>query len=240
MLNPSFAVHDIRQAPFAPERFKVYTARQLDQIPQLQKLPEEQRFEMRVVANVLPFRVNQYVIDQLIDWAAVPNDPIFQLTFPQRGMLKPEHFDRVAQAMRDEVEPAQLNQIIAEVRAELNPHPAGQLEDNIPQLNGEPVQGLQHKYRETVLFFPSSGQVCHSYCTFCFRWAQFVGDKDLKIAAKETSQLQEYLRAHPEVTDVLVTGGDPLVMKTRNLRDRKSTRLNSSHVRISYAVFCLK
>lgn len=218
MLNPSFAVHDIRQTPFAPERFKVYTARQLDQIAQLQKLPEEQRFEMRVVANVLPFRVNQYVIDQLIDWSAVPNDPIFQLTFPQRGMLKPEHFDRVAQAMRDEVEPAQLNQIIAEVRAELNPHPAGQLEDNIPQLNGEPVPGLQHKYRETVLFFPSSGQVCHSYCTFCFRWAQFVGDKDLKIAAKETSQLQEYLRAHPEVTDVLVTGGDPLVMKTRNLR----------------------
>lgn len=218
MLNPSFAVHDIRQALFAPERFKVYTARQLDQIPQLQKLPEEQRFEMRVVANVLPFRVNQYVIDQLIDWAAVPNDPIFQLTFPQRGMLKPEHFDRVAQAMRDEVEPAQLNQIIAEVRAELNPHPAGQLEDNIPQLDGEPIQGLQHKYRETVLYFPSSGQVCHSYCTFCFRWAQFVGDKDLKIAAKETSQLQEYLRAHPEVTDVLVTGGDPLVMKTRNLR----------------------
>jgi len=218
MLNPSINVHDISQTPFAHQRFKVYTARQFDQIPQLQKLPEEQRFDMRVVASVLPFRVNQYVIDQLIDWSAVPDDPIFQLTFPQRGMLAPEHFDRVAQAMRDGVEQEQLNQIIAEVRAALNPHPAGQMEDNVPHLNGEPIPGLQHKYRETVLYFPSSGQVCHSYCTFCFRWAQFVGDKDLKIAAKETSQLLDYLRAHPEVTDVLVTGGDPLVMKTRNLR----------------------
>ena len=218
MLIPSSTVHDINQSSFARERFKVYTARQIDQIPQLQQLSEEQRFDMRVVASVLPFRVNQYVIDQLIDWSAVPDDPIYQLTFPQRGMLLPEHFDRVAQAMRDELEPKQLNQIIAEVRAALNPHPAGQLEDNLPQLDGEIIPGLQHKYRETVLYFPSSGQVCHSYCTFCFRWAQFVGDKDLQIATKETSQLADYLRAHPEVTDVLITGGDPLVMKTRNLR----------------------
>ena len=218
MLIPSSTVHDINQSSFARERFKVYTARQIDQIPQLQQLSEEQRFDMRVVASVLPFRVNQYVIDQLIDWSAVPDDPIYQLTFPQRGMLLPEHFDRVAQAMRDELEPKQLNQIIAEVRAALNPHPAGQLEDNLPQLDGEIIPGLQHKYRETVLYFPSSGQVCHSYCTFCFRWAQFVGDKDLQIATKETGQLADYLRAHPEVTDVLITGGDPLVMKTRNLR----------------------
>tara|TARA_Y100000748_G_scaffold219571_2_gene184591 strand:+ start:15907 stop:17259 length:1353 start_codon:yes stop_codon:yes gene_type:complete len=200
------------------QRFKVYTAKQLDQIPQLQQLSAEQRFEMQVVASVLPFRVNQYVIDELIDWHQVPADPIFQLTFPQRGMLKPEHYDRVAEAMRSELPAAELKALISEIRAELNPHPAGQLEHNIPMLDGEVVEGLQHKYRETVLFFPSSGQVCHSYCTFCFRWAQFVGDKDLKIAARESNQLQDYLRAHPEVTDVLVTGGDPLVMKTRNLR----------------------
>ena len=133
-------------------------------------------------------------------------------------MLKPEHYQRVADAMRNELGAADLKALISEVRAELNPHPAGQLEHNIPKLDGEVVEGLQHKYRETVLFFPSSGQVCHSYCTFCFRWAQFVGDKDLKIAARESNQLQDYLRAHPEVTDVLVTGGDPMVMKTRNLR----------------------
>lgn len=207
---------DINQ--LSHQRFKVYTAKQLDQIPQLQQLSAEQRFEMQVVASVLPFRVNQYVIDELIDWQKVPTDPMFQLTFPQRGMLKPEHYQRVADAMRNELGAADLKALISEVRTELNPHPAGQLEHNIPKLDGEVVEGLQHKYRETVLFFPSSGQVCHSYCTFCFRWAQFVGDKDLKIAARESNQLQDYLRAHPEVTDVLVTGGDPMVMKTRNLR----------------------
>ena len=205
-------------AQFPPQRFKVYTARQMDRIPQLAGLPEALRFEMQVVASVLPFRVNDYVINELIDWDRVPEDPIFQLLFPQREMLEPEAFERVAHALRENLPRAERDAIIADIRASLNPHPAGQLEDNIPTVNGERINGLQHKYRETVLFFPSSGQVCHSYCTFCFRWAQFVGDKDLQIATKESGELQAYLREHREVTDVLVTGGDPMVMKTRNLR----------------------
>ena len=68
-----------------------------------------------------------------------------------------------------------------------------------------------------MLFFPSQGQTCHSYCTFCFRWAQFVGDKELRIASSEASRLHQYLREHRELTDLLVTGGDPMVMKTSNL-----------------------
>ncbi|MDX1399125.1 MAG: lysine 2,3-aminomutase [Oceanospirillum sp.] len=198
-------------------KFKVYTARQLDKIEPLKSLPDSVREEMEIVAEVLPFRVNQYVIDELIDWEKPIQDPLFQLTFPQKGMLKPEHFEQV-KAAKASGDKETLKQAVAEVREALNPHPAGQLEKNIPKVNGEPVQGIQHKYKETVLFFPSSGQVCHSYCTFCFRWAQFVGDSSLKIAAKESGQLQDYLREHPEVTDVLITGGDPMVMKTKNLR----------------------
>lgn len=198
-------------------KFKVYTARQLDKIEPLKSLPDSVREEMEIVAEVLPFRVNQYVIDELIDWEKPIQDPLFQLTFPQKGMLKPEHFEQV-KAAKASGDKETLKQAVTEVREALNPHPAGQLEKNIPKVNGEPVQGIQHKYKETVLFFPSSGQVCHSYCTFCFRWAQFVGDSSLKIAAKESGQLQDYLREHPEVTDVLITGGDPMVMKTKNLR----------------------
>ena len=44
------------------------------------------------------------------------------------------------------------------IRRELNPHPAGQKEENVPKLNGQVVEGMQHKYRETCLFFPS--EVC--------------------------------------------------------------------------------
>jgi L-lysine 2,3-aminomutase len=106
-----------------------------------------------------------------------------------------------------------------EIRLALNPHPAGQQTMNVPSLDGQSLSGLQHKYRETVLFFPRMGQTCHSYCTFCFRWPQFVSEKDLRINAPRTPGLYAYLRRHPEITDLLVTGGDPLVMKAANLAE---------------------
>jgi L-lysine 2,3-aminomutase len=86
---------------------------------------------------------------------------------------------------------------------------------NVPRLNGRPLEGLQHKYRETVLFFPAQGQTCHAYCTYCFRWAQFVGMPDVKFESRETDDLVAYLKATPSVTDVLITGGDPMIMKTK-------------------------
>ncbi|MCG5514558.1 MULTISPECIES: KamA family radical SAM protein [unclassified Ectothiorhodospira] len=197
--------------------FKVFTDRNLDQIPALDRLSDECRFEMKVVASVLPFRVNEYIIEELIDWDQVPNDPIYQLTFPQRDMLEPEAFDRMAELHRRGADRTEIVALARQLRDELNPHPAGQMEMNRPELDGEPLQGLQHKYRETVLFFPSQGQTCHAYCTFCFRWAQFVGDKSLRIASNQASDMLGYLRVNPEVSDILITGGDPMVMKTKHL-----------------------
>ena len=90
-------------------------------------------------------------------------------------------------------------------------------EFNVPFMNGQPLRGIQHKYRETVLFFSSQGQTCHAYCTFCFRWPQFVGSSAARFACRETGELIAYLKQHPEITDVLFTGGDPLIMSARVL-----------------------
>lgn len=196
--------------------FKVFTHRQLDRIPQLAGLDEARRFEMEVVASVLPFRVNEYVIEELIDWNDIPDDPLFRLLFPQKEMLAPGAFERMAEALKSG-DKAAVAAVAAELRQDLNPHPAGQMELNVPEMGEEKVEGMQHKYRETVLFFPSQGQVCHSYCTFCFRWAQFVGDKELRFASNEAGTLHQYLRENPGVTDLLMTGGDPMVMKTKHL-----------------------
>jgi len=200
-------------------KFKVYTARQMDNIPQIKSLPRDLRFAMKVVSRVLPFRANNYVMEELIDWNNIPDDPIFQLVFPQKDMLEGRAFDRMAELISQRADDDHIDQLARAIRAELNPHPAGQMDMNVARLDDDEIKGMQHKYRETVLFFPSQGQLCHSYCTFCFRWAQFVGDKKLKIASKESEKLFAYLRRHREVSDLLLTGGDPLVMKTSILRD---------------------
>lgn len=199
-------------------RYRAVTLANIDKHDCWSRLDPDLREAVEVVARVLPFRVNNYVIDELIDWERVPDDPIFQLTFPQRGMLDDAQFLEVRNLLRADAPKDKLDRAVNRIRLALNPHPAGQLTHNVPHVDGEPVPGMQHKYRETALFFPTHGQTCHAYCTFCFRWAQFVGLEDLKFANKEADQLARYCRANPKLTDVLFTGGDPMIMKTKVFR----------------------
>jgi KamA family protein len=200
------------------EKYQAYTLRNFRDIPQIAShLSPEEQFDIEVVGNVLPFKANNYVIEELINWNHYQTDPIFILTFPQKGMLKPAHFKEMAAAIRGGASKAELKLVANKIRMELNPHPAGQLEQNVPQIDGVRLTGIQHKYRETMLFFPSQGQTCHAYCTFCFRWPQFVGLNDLKFAMRDSEYLVKYLQTHPAVTDVLFTGGDPMIMKTKIL-----------------------
>ena len=186
-------------------------------IPQLKFVSPEIIEAIEVVGSVLPFKTNNYVIDTLIDWVKVPEDPMFKLTFPQKEMLLDADYDKMRSVIRSGADKQTIKAAANEIRLKLNPHPAGQLEYNVPAIEGEKLYGMQHKYRETVLFFPSQGQTCHAYCTFCFRWPQFVGMEDLKFASKEAELLVKYVKDHQEVTDVLFTGGDPLIMKTKHL-----------------------
>ncbi len=210
--RPSLALHS------GPRRYRVYTRKDIDRLPQLRLLSERDRTLMKAVSAVLPFRVNNYVVEELIDWSDVPNDPIYQLTFPQHQMLEPEDLGRMVDLVRRDAPTDQIRAAAREIQDRMNPHPSGQLDLNVPRLDDEPLPGMQHKYRETVLFFPAQGQTCHAYCTYCFRWAQFVGIDELKFANNQVNSLVDYLKRHREVTSVLLTGGDPLVMKTRLLR----------------------
>lgn len=182
----------------------------IDRIPQLRSWSEERRRTLRLLAQVFPFKVTAYQLD-LIDWTDIPNDPIFRLVFPQPEMLDPPTLARL-----DVLEGDPLAEEVRGIHAALNPHPAGQLDLNAAILNGERLPGIQHKYRETVLFFPKRSQTCPSYCTYCFRWPQFIGDEP-RMAAPDVDGLIRYLNAHPEVTDLLITGGDPMIMRTQTL-----------------------
>jgi len=199
-------------------RYRAYGRRHIDRLPVLSRLSRDQILDLKAVSAVLPFRVNDYILEELIDWSDIPSDPIYQLLFPQVGMLARADFDHMhylvcSGALEDEVAGA-----ARAIQMRMNPHPNGQLELNVPRVDGRPLEGCQHKYRETVLLFPVRGQTCHSYCTYCFRWAQFVGIDRLRFAAREMEGVSSYLGEHTEVTDVLVTGGDPMVMSSTALR----------------------
>jgi KamA family protein len=207
--------------------YRTYTLRNFREIPQLEAVPEEKLNDVDVVARVLPFKTNNYVVDELIDWDNYASDPIFLLNFPQRDMLSGEHYRAISKLIRSGADRTRISRAADEIRTELNPHPAGQREYNVPVFRGELLKGIQHKYRETVLFFPSQGQTCHAYCTFCFRWPQFTGMSEMKFAMRQTEHLVAYLREHPEVTDVLITGGDPMIMNAGSFARHINTLLEA-------------
>ena len=85
----------------------------------------------------------------------MPDDPIFRLVFPQPGMLSAKDLSTVSEALSSgETTRVGLREIAENIRSTMNAHPAGQKDENVPFLNGCPVPGMQHKYKETVLFFP--------------------------------------------------------------------------------------
>jgi len=213
---------DIQQAVPAARSagrgFRAYSAKHLDTLTQRAGLAPTERLAVRAVATVLPFRTNSYVVENLIDWDAAPDDPIYRLVFPQPDMLPAADVRQLADMISGDAPDAELRAVAHKIRMRLNPHPAGQLLLNAPTLAGRPLSGLQHKYPETVLFFPRQGQTCHAYCSYCFRWAQFVDEPELKMATDDIATLVDYLGEHPEVTSVLITGGDPMIMGEAVLR----------------------
>ncbi|PWE01459.1 KamA family radical SAM protein [Marinilabilia rubra] len=193
-------------------KYQIYSLHNYRNIPQIDKLNEQDLRNIDVVGHVLPFKTNNYVVNELIDWDNFHEDPIFILNFPQKQMLHPEDFDNMSSVLDKQTDKVVLKKAANEIRHKLNPHPAGQAQ-NVPELNGQKLPGIQHKYDETMLFFPTQGQTCHAYCTFCFRWPQFTGMDDLKFAMNQVEYVIEYLKVHPEISDILITGGDPMVMK---------------------------
>ncbi|MBE9487696.1 MAG: lysine 2,3-aminomutase [Bacteroidetes bacterium] len=198
-------------------KYNSFTLHNFKSIPQISKLTDEQIEAIEIVGRVLPFKCNNYVVDNLIDWDNIPNDPIYTLTFPRKEMLSETAYNTIKSLVDNDAPVAEIKEAVHEIRLKLNPNPADQ-DHNVPMLGEVKLKGIQHKYRETVLFFPSQGQTCHAYCSFCFRWPQFSGMSALKFQMKEADLLYQYLDEHKEVSDILFTGGDPMTMSAKILK----------------------
>ena len=199
-------------------KYQSYQLHNYASIEGIDKLSVADRKAIEITGRVLPFKANNYVTGELIDWDNIAEDPIFTLCFPRKEMLKNRHFEQVEKLVNTGANDVQIKETINAIRKTLNPNPSGQ-HLNVPSIGGVKLNGVQHKYRETVLFFPSQGQTCHAYCTFCFRWPQFSGMDGMKFAMKETELLKKYLLKNRKVTDLLFTGGDPLTMSASRISE---------------------
>jgi KamA family protein len=90
------------------------------------------------------------------------------------------------------------------------------------------ARGVQHKYTDTVLLL--CNEVCGAYCRYCFRKRLFMDEND--EVTNDVSEGIRYIEAHSEVTNVLLTGGDPLLMSARRLTEIFEQLRTIPHVKI--------
>jgi L-lysine 2,3-aminomutase len=172
--------------------------------------------ERELFVEVYRFKASRHALNS-INWRDSERDSMFQLIFPQPGMMKPELLTKYAAATAAE----ERTRIASDYVHETNPHDGHQLL-NKPWLDRddgsiEIVEGSQHKYPQCQLLFDRTTQECFAFCTYCFRHAQVRGDDDMFVQ-EDIPQIHAYLRAHPEITDLLITGGDAGYMPAERLR----------------------
>src|ERR1700689_4036772 len=102
--------------------------------------------------------------------------------------------------------------------------------DPIGDETHSPVSGIVHRYPDRVLF--KLVHVCAVYCRFCFRREMVGPGKATTLSEGAYQNALAYIRAHPEVWEVILTGGDPLMLSPRRLAEIMADLAAIDHVRI--------
>ena len=191
----------------SPSKFKPYTRQTIFLARQWQWMSADLQEAVQVLSHVLPFRTNQFVLDHLIDWHNIPDDPIFRLTFPHRDMLPAAEYEQLRALVCFKKDDAATAAMVRRIRLRMDPR----------RRPDPPQRGLQHKYPSTVQFSPAAAPTCHARCTYCGSAPQRGMMDAMQVETHAVAGLVAYLRAHPEVNEVLIGGGDPLAMRTEAL-----------------------
>ena len=124
-----------------------------------------------------------------------------------------------SQAIRKSVVPTFYEMIASE----------GEASDPLSEEHDSPVPNIVHRYPDRVLFLVTG--FCSTYCRYCTRSHMVAKDK-CHIGIKAWAPAIEYIRNHPEVRDVLISGGDPLTMPDSHIEYLLSNLRQISHVEI--------
>lgn len=149
----------------------------------------------------MSIRLTPYVLD-LIDWQNATTDPIRRQFLPMQSELEPDH-------------------------------PCMSV-DSLGERHTSPAPNLVHRYNDKVLFLVTS--VCPVYCQYCTR-SYAVGQdtaalqKDRVASPAGWQAALNYIRSHPEIEDVVVSGGDIARLKPQNIRMLGEALLDIAHIR---------
>ena len=193
-----------------------YSAKTFKKTSYYRQLPQSEQMTFDILTEVFHFKTNAYVLENLIDWDKVPDDPIYRLNFPSPQMLSPHNYQLLLDAYQ------RNNTNFAHAIRAHKPASVAIDTQRIPRFQGALVKGTYQAFPNLLFLFPDPMvKTCHAYCAYCYRWKQFVSstlrsDKTYSYATPNTPV--PYLKANPQITNVLFTGADPLVLSAEKLQ----------------------
>ena len=143
----------------------------------------------------------------------MPKDKFAEITSNYRMGITPYYFGLINQY--DDTDP--IYRQIVPAPEELNILPEELLDpigDDNPARGSRPLKALIHRYTNRVLLIPTAQ--CAVYCRFCFR-KRLVGDTAHNAREEDLQAAYDYIRSHPEIEEVILTGGDPLTLGDKAL-----------------------
>ena len=161
-------------------------------------------------------------------------EKVFKLTESEKKALQSDNLFRVDitpyyASLIDPQDPNDpIRKQVVPTAAEILPF-TGMMEDSLAEDMHSPVPGLVHRYPDRVLMLVTTQ--CASYCRYCTR-GRIVGDPNATFSREEFEQQIAYLKATPQVRDVLLSGGDPLVLAPKLLEELLTRIREIPHIEI--------
>ncbi|WP_019615217.1 hypothetical protein [Psychromonas ossibalaenae] len=200
-------------------KYQAYSQISFKKTPYYLNMSETLRNEFDVLTKVLPFKINNYVAEHLINWENLPDDPIYQLIFPRKDMISAFDFKTLSGMIKDGASALEMDMVSNMVQQKIWPAVALD-EDRIPKCNGDIIPGLYHTFPTNLYLFPAPAvKTCHAVCNYCFRWIHHTRGKFLpETSYSDPATPIAFLRDNPHIKDIFMTGADPLVMTTSQVK----------------------
>jgi L-lysine 2,3-aminomutase len=209
--------------------YKIYTKNTIEEIPQWKFLPESLKTELKITTSFFHFKVNNYIIDELINWSSVPEGRLFKLTFPYKEMFDKDDYNYLYEIYKRDSIGSEFNSAKDAIRAKMLHTPSYKINSFIPHNMHGQMGGVYHQFPHTLMLVPRKAHDCFGYCTYCYRWS-VIGEKS-SVGYDDPSVPVEYLKKNPHITDVLFTGGDPFTMHINDIKSFVSPILSISSVK---------
>ncbi|MEM0999234.1 MAG: lysine 2,3-aminomutase [Bacteroidota bacterium] len=209
-----------------------YDRRTFQRTPYFAQMSQREQAHFKALTHIYHFKVNRYVLENLIDWNQVPNDPVYRYLFPLPQMLAEEDLGNLMRFLDVGLDAGSLANFIAQLRRKVAPKMKS-APSSVPKVNGTSIPGVYQTFESDASLFPHPAVLtCHAYCNYCFRWTVFGNRAMQRNSSYQDPQAPvSWLRQHPEVTDLLITGADPLMGSSKKLRQYILPLLEVEHVK---------